>query len=108
MRRSTRIAIIALCLGILGAILPATAAIWLSWSQALKHEHQTLMDYSNNMMLKTHDSFDVARGIFSTLQNEKIIHPCSKEHINLMLMQRAISATELVSYFEKCCVCYKS
>lgn len=100
MRRSTRIITIAVCLGILGAILPTSAVIWLAWSQALSQEQKTLTDYSSNMMQKMYNSFNVARGIFSVLQNAKVLQPCSKEHLNMMLTQRISTEAKLVAYFE--------
>lgn len=100
MRRNTKIFTIAITLGILGAILPTLASLWLSWNQAVRQEHRVLMDYSNRMMLRARNSLETARKIFSNLQNAKVISQCSKEHINLMLTQRILTSAELIAYFE--------
>lgn len=100
MRRNTKIFIIAIILEIFGAILPLGIAVWISWSQALAQEHKELNAHINRMLIKTDGLLASSRNIFSKLQNNKSVVPCSPQHIDEMLMQRVTTNVELITYFE--------
>lgn len=101
--RRTRIISTAICLGIIGAILPLVSTLFLAWAFAFQEESKTLYEYATRMLKRAKYTLNETRKTLSLLERDKNNSSiCSLKHIKKMNeASTLITEAKMISYFEQ-------
>ena len=83
-RQRLWVILIAIFLSLLGTLLPVLAAYYVSWSRAATLEESRLAEVANNLVTRVKQTYSETETVLFYLNKQKIISPCSPEHIQLM------------------------
>ncbi|MCF7539531.1 EAL domain-containing protein [Pseudomonas petrae] len=98
--RKSRVIIVAILSGLIGAVLPMITMAYISWERALAKERTHLETYSERALKNISLSLQQGLNVISDLESWSGV-PCSPEHISLM--QKATvntRAVEEIDYLE--------
>jgi sensor c-di-GMP phosphodiesterase-like protein len=98
--RRSRIIAVAVMLGVLGAALPITAALYISWTLAIDAEQDRLRSFADRTIVRANRSLAEVRNALQTI-SQSAVEGCSPQHIAQM---RKLSfntpSVEEIGYFE--------